>query len=201
MYTVWKRTVPPPSLTTFDAPDREKCTAGARVTNTPLQALTLLNDPTYVEAARALAQRALRTGGKSDRERIDFAFQLATARTPDPQERDVLLGSLLEFRSDLPPGPGAGNEAAVRRRIEAGFHTGPARSRGLDHRSQHDPQSRRNHYGRIAEREAKYVRFRFPDSTTWRRDDAPPVLPAQHRRNRHRHSGAGDAAHQRWLCS
>jgi hypothetical protein len=99
MYTVWKRTVPPPSLTLFDAPDREKCTARRGVTNTPLQALTLLNDPTYVEAARALAQRALRTGGKSDRERVDFAFKLATARMPDPQERAVLLTSLSEFRS------------------------------------------------------------------------------------------------------
>jgi mono/diheme cytochrome c family protein len=99
LYTVWKRTVPPPSLTIFDAPDREKCTARRGVTNTPLQALTLLNDPTYVEAARALAERALRTRGSSDRERIDFAFKLATARTPDPQERDVLLGSLEEFRS------------------------------------------------------------------------------------------------------
>jgi uncharacterized protein DUF1553/uncharacterized protein DUF1549/cytochrome c/concanavalin A-like lectin/glucanase superfamily protein len=99
LYTVWKRTVPPPSLTIFDAPDREKCTARRGVTNTPLQALTLLNDPTYVEAARALAQRALRTGAKSDRERIDFAFKLATARTPDPQERAVLLGSLSEFRA------------------------------------------------------------------------------------------------------
>ena len=99
LYTVWKRTVPPPSLSIFDAPDREKCTARRGVTNTPLQALTLLNDPTYVEAARALAQRALRTGGGSDRERIDFAFKLATARTPDSQERDVLLGSLSEFRS------------------------------------------------------------------------------------------------------
>ena len=99
LYTVWKRTVPPASLTIFDAPDREKCTARRGVTNTPLQVLTLLNDPTYVEAARALAQRALRMGGRSDRERIDFAFKLATARTPDPQERDVLLGSLSQFRS------------------------------------------------------------------------------------------------------
>jgi hypothetical protein len=99
LYTVSKRTVPPPSLTIFDAPDREKCTARRGVTNTPLQALTLLNDPTYVEAARALAQRALRTGGRSDGERIDFTFKLATARTPDPQERNVLLGSLSEFRS------------------------------------------------------------------------------------------------------
>ena len=99
MYTVWKRTVPPPSLTLFDAPDREKCTARRAVTNTPLQALDLLNDPTYVEASRALAERTLRTGAKSDRARIDFAFKLATARTPDPQERAVLLDSLKEFRS------------------------------------------------------------------------------------------------------
>ena len=99
MYTVWKRTVPPPSLTLFDAPDREKCTARRTVTNTPLQALALLNDPTYVEAARALAERTLRHGGKSDRARIDFAFKLATARTPDLEGRAVLLNSLREFRS------------------------------------------------------------------------------------------------------
>jgi len=103
LYNVWKRTVPPASLTIFDAPDREKCTARRSVTNTPLQALALLNDPTYVEAARALAQRALRAGGKSDRERVDFAFKLATARTPDSQERAVLLGSLQEFRSTYRP--------------------------------------------------------------------------------------------------
>ncbi len=99
MYTVWKRTVPPPSLTLFDAPDREKCTARRAVTNTPLQALALLNDPTYVEASRALAERVLRNGGKSDQARIDFAFKLATARTPDAKERTVLLDSLKEFRS------------------------------------------------------------------------------------------------------
>ena len=101
MYTVWKRTVPPPSLTLFDAPDREKCTARRAVTNTPLQALDLLNDPTYVEASRALAERTLRNGGKSDQARLDFAFKLATARTPDPQERTVLLDSLKEFRSSF----------------------------------------------------------------------------------------------------
>jgi hypothetical protein len=90
MYTVWKRTVPPPSLTAFDAPDREKCSARRSVTNTPLQALALLNEDTYVEAARALAQRMLTEGGKSPEERINFAFRLATARTPEPRERAVL---------------------------------------------------------------------------------------------------------------
>src|SRR5262249_41101452 len=99
MYTVWKRTVPPPSLTLFDAPDREKCTARRAVTNTPLQALALLNDPTYVEASQALGERTLRHGSKSDQARIDFAFKLATARIPDAQERAVLLDSLKEFRT------------------------------------------------------------------------------------------------------
>jgi hypothetical protein len=82
MYTMWKRSVPPASLAIFDAPDREKCTARRSLTNTPLQALTLMNDPTYVEAARALAQRALLEGGKDDKSRVIYAFRLATARTP-----------------------------------------------------------------------------------------------------------------------
>lgn len=90
MYTFWKRTVPPPSLTTFDAPDREKCTARRAVTNTPLQALVLLNDPTYVEAARSLAQRTLAEAGRSSTQRINYAFRLATARRPAPQELQVL---------------------------------------------------------------------------------------------------------------
>ncbi|HYK89344.1 MAG TPA: DUF1553 domain-containing protein, partial [Acidobacteriota bacterium] len=73
LYTFWKRSVPPPSLLTFDAPDREKCMARRAPTNTPLQALVLLNDPTYVEAARGLAQRVLREGGQDDQSRIRYA--------------------------------------------------------------------------------------------------------------------------------
>ncbi|HEV2492840.1 MAG TPA: DUF1553 domain-containing protein [Terriglobia bacterium] len=106
MYTVWKRTVPPPALTTFDAPDREKCTARRSVTNTPLQALALLNDPTYVEASRALAERAILQAGKNPVKRVDFEFRLATDRTPDTQERQVLLdlakAELAEYRHDGP---------------------------------------------------------------------------------------------------
>ena len=102
MYTIWKRTVPPPGLITFDAPDREKCSARRSVTNTPLQALALLNDPTYVEASRFLAARMMTQGGKTASARIDFAFRLATGRTPDPQERAVLLQqaqeALAEYR-------------------------------------------------------------------------------------------------------
>jgi mono/diheme cytochrome c family protein len=90
MYTFWKRTSPPPSLITFDAPDREKCTARRAVTNTPLQALVLLNDPTYVEAARALAERIMNEGGADAAHRIRYAFRLATAREPDAKEVQVL---------------------------------------------------------------------------------------------------------------
>jgi hypothetical protein len=90
MYTFWKRTVPPPQLITFDAPDREKCTARRAVTNTPLQALVLMNDPTYIEAARLSAQRAMTEGGKDIQSRINFAFRLATARLPNAKERQIL---------------------------------------------------------------------------------------------------------------
>jgi hypothetical protein len=97
MYTFWKRTVPPASLATFDAPDREKCTARRALTNTPLQALALMNDPTFVEAARALAQRTIAEGGKDDSSRLSYAFRLATARKPTGSESSVLR-RLLEHR-------------------------------------------------------------------------------------------------------
>jgi mono/diheme cytochrome c family protein len=104
MYTFWKRTVPPASLATFDAPDREKCTARRSLTNTPLQALALMNDPTYVEAARALAQRTLLEGGKDRDARLAYAFRLATARIPTGKEVKVLrrlLGDRVQsFRKD-----------------------------------------------------------------------------------------------------
>lgn len=90
MYTFWKRTCPPPGMSTFDAPDRETCVIRRARTNTPLQALVLLNDPTYVEAARKLAERS-RSYAQSDDERLAFAFQLVLCRAPENAERDVLL--------------------------------------------------------------------------------------------------------------
>ncbi len=98
MYTFWKRTVPPASLATFDAPDREKCTARRAYTNTPLQALALLNDPTYVEAARALAERVLREARPDDKRRIVHAFELVTAREPSGKEVGVLRDLLRSQR-------------------------------------------------------------------------------------------------------
>jgi len=89
MYWFWKRTVPPAPLATFDAPDREKCTSRRAVTNTPLQALILLNDPTYIEASRALATKAMQAFPDPVK-RITTAFRTATGRAPTPTEIKVL---------------------------------------------------------------------------------------------------------------
>ncbi len=91
MYWFWKRTAPPTSLSTFDAPDREKCVARRSVTNTPLQALVLLNDPAYVEAARVLAQNVINEAGADPAKRISLAFRRVTGRLPDAREAKVLL--------------------------------------------------------------------------------------------------------------
>jgi mono/diheme cytochrome c family protein len=104
MYTFWKRTCPPPTLATFDAPDRETCTVRRARTNTPLQALILMNDPTYVEAARKLAERMMQEGGHSPESRIAFAFRLSSARLPTEKEtallRRVFDEQLLKYRKD-----------------------------------------------------------------------------------------------------
>ena len=110
MYSFWKRTVPPPTLVTFDAPDREKCTVRRPRTNTPLQALILMNDPTYVEASRVLAERALTEGGASDSDRLAFAYRRATAREPSPKEKDVLLTLLQQQAEDYRRQPDAARE-------------------------------------------------------------------------------------------
>ncbi|MFN7926421.1 MAG: DUF1553 domain-containing protein [Blastocatellia bacterium] len=104
MYTFWKRTVPPAALNTFDAPDREKCVVRRPVTNTPLQALITMNDPTYLEAARVLATKALREGGADLNARLAFAFRQTTARKPTAEElgvlRDLYVRQLTLYRKD-----------------------------------------------------------------------------------------------------
>lgn len=91
LYTFWKRQSPPPGMLAFDAPTRETCTVLRPRTNTPLQALILLNDPTYVEAARAMAERMLTEVDGSSDDRIRFGFRLATARLADDEEIETLL--------------------------------------------------------------------------------------------------------------
>lgn len=95
IYTFWKRTSPPPSLQAFDAPDRETCTVQRDRTTTPLQALILMNDPTYVEAARFLAERLMREAGPESGRRIEHAFRLVLGRAPKPVESRI-VASLYE---------------------------------------------------------------------------------------------------------
>lgn len=90
LYTFWRRTSLYPMFALFDAPSREECTVLRSRTNTPLQALVTLNDPTFVEAAAALAQRVLTEGPASLEGRIDFAFRVALARQPDEQELRIM---------------------------------------------------------------------------------------------------------------
>jgi hypothetical protein len=100
MYTFWKRTAPPATMITFDAPDREKCTVRRPVTNTPLQALALMNDPTFVEAARMLAQRMITESKKNATARIAFGFRLVTGRAPTAPEVSVLRTLLAGATAD-----------------------------------------------------------------------------------------------------
>jgi len=97
LYTFWKRLAPPPSLAAFDAPSREVCVVRRQRTNTPLQALVTMNDPTYLEAARGLAAQAL--GESSDDDRIVRAFRTALSRRPAEAELAVLRRLLREQRA------------------------------------------------------------------------------------------------------
>ena len=86
IYTFWRRTMPPPSMTTFDAPSRESCTLRRQPTNTPLQAFVTMNDPVFVECSQALARRIVAEGGSATEARLRFALRLATGRPPTDQQ-------------------------------------------------------------------------------------------------------------------
>jgi len=94
LYTIWKRTAAPPSLLLFDSATREICVVKRSRTNTPLQALSLLNEVTYIEAARRLGERMMKEGGATPEDRIVWAFRYATARKPTPEETVVLVKGL-----------------------------------------------------------------------------------------------------------
>lgn len=104
LYTYWKRSVPHPGMLLFDAPFRETCTLRRSRSNTPLQALNLLNDPTYVEAARHLAQRMIQEGGPNAQSRLVHGFRILLARHPSPEELQILTTamqrSIKEFTED-----------------------------------------------------------------------------------------------------
>jgi hypothetical protein len=106
LYTFWRRTVPYPSMATFDAPSREICAIKRVRTNTPLQSFVTLNDPVYVEAAQALARRMLREGGTDVRARVEYGLRLCLCRSVGPEQVEPLV-SLYEaeysrYRADSP---------------------------------------------------------------------------------------------------
>jgi hypothetical protein len=103
IYTQWQRTFLHPTLLTFDAPTREECAVNRVNSNTPLQALELLNDPIFVEASRVFAANILKSGGRRWDDQLDWAFAEALNRAPAKEERSLLDGlyrrSLASFRS------------------------------------------------------------------------------------------------------
>ncbi len=114
LYTFWKRTAPPPNMTIFDAPNRETCVVARPATTTPLQALVLLNDVQFVEAARAFAQRMLHRSA-SDHDRLAWGFIEATSRPPNDSELKVLSAALSRERKRY-----AANEQFARDLLAAG---------------------------------------------------------------------------------
>ena len=105
LYTIWKRSSPPPSMVSFDASEKYLCTVKRQKTNTPLQALVLLNDPQYVEAARLLAERMIKEGGEQPEEQITFGFKALTSRAPDDRELNLLKELYQEERTEFSEAP------------------------------------------------------------------------------------------------
>ena len=105
LYTFWRRTSPPPTMTTFDATGRETCTARRERTATPLQALVLLNDPQFIEAARVLAEKLIQQKGDDIDQRYQNAFRLMTSRTPTDREQAILSKLYHEQRDHFRASP------------------------------------------------------------------------------------------------
>lgn len=109
LYTYWKRAVPPPNMLTFDAPSRHTCTVKREATSTPLQALVLLNDIQFVEAARVFAQNIL-SGKNNVEENIVEAFRMATARQPKREEMKILKNILEESKAEFLKEPNSADD-------------------------------------------------------------------------------------------
>ena len=131
LYTFWKRTSPPPSMLTFDATTREFCAVKRQTTATPLQALVLLNDPQYVEVARALAQRAIREGGTTLADRITFAFRTLIGRHPSPPELVTLEAALSRSVGRISQPPIRPRETPGDRRCPTRRHDRSGRMRAM----------------------------------------------------------------------
>jgi hypothetical protein len=120
LYTHWQRSFPHPSLLSFDAPSREECTVERPRSNIPQQALVLLNDPTYVEAARAFAERILRDGGPDFGSRLGWAFECALSRKPNGAEVTVLTNLFAHHAGQY-----AADKASAVKLLGTGAHPTP----------------------------------------------------------------------------
>jgi hypothetical protein len=105
IYTFWKRAAPPASMDIFNAPSREVCTVRRERTNTPLQALVTLNDPQFVEAARVLAQKAIKEGGDKAEQKIEYIARRLLARPFAPEESKVVQASLTDLLAEYKAKP------------------------------------------------------------------------------------------------
>jgi hypothetical protein len=130
LYSFWKRAMPPPQMTILDAPTRESCIARRERTNTPLQALLLMNEPHYFDAARHFAQRLLEQTALSDRQRLSQAFESVTSQLPDQDEINSLSDGLnllrASYRQDLASAQAMTSdleEVSDQQRIEIAAHT------------------------------------------------------------------------------
>jgi hypothetical protein len=107
LYTYWKRTVPPPYMMNFDSPNREQCTVFENRTNSPLQSLDLMNEVTFVEAARKLAERMMTEGGDNTATRIGYGYTLVLARAPARRQAEVLARAFDKFAAEFRADPKA----------------------------------------------------------------------------------------------
>jgi hypothetical protein len=121
LYTHWQRSFLHPSLLAFDAPSREEAVCERARSNIPQQALALLNDPTYVEASRALAERMLKEGGEDDASRIRWAFGQVLSRNPSNEEAKVLSDLYLKHRAEYDAEPDLAKQL-----LSVGEHKAPA---------------------------------------------------------------------------
>ena len=110
MYTFWKRTSPPPSMAIFDAPDRETCQVRRTRTNTPLQALVLLNDVQFIEAARRFAEKVIADGGDSVESRVNYVYRSVLARQPTQKELEIVSGLFNEHFEEFQTDPEAAKQ-------------------------------------------------------------------------------------------
>jgi Protein of unknown function (DUF1553)/Protein of unknown function (DUF1549)/Concanavalin A-like lectin/glucanases superfamily/Planctomycete cytochrome C len=124
LYTYWKRTAPPPYMMNFDSPNREQCAVFENRTNSPLQSLNLMNEVTFVEAARKMAERMITEGGTTPEERIAWGYTLVLARPPAARQRETLRRVFEKFAAEF-----RGNPQAAASFLEVG--ESPVRS-GLD---------------------------------------------------------------------